>query len=265
VSYLEPGNGKTKQGYLWTAHAPGLDAVFHWETGRGAACLENIVPVNFRGVLQCDAYAAYPAFANKREGIELAGCWAHARRHFHEAREHVPLRANWVLYQIQNLYRIEARLRESKAGPGLRAAVRTSQSAMVLNRLKRALEKMEASQRHLPSSTFGKAISYTLSNWESLIKYVSNGRIEIDNNGVENAIRPTAIGKKNWLFFGDADAGKRSAVIYTIIESCRRRGIDPHEYLRDVLTRITESTSWQVADLTPKKWADKKLSLKKAA
>ena len=71
--------------------------VFHWETGRGAACLENIVPVNFRGVLQCDAYAAYPAFASTREGIELAGCWAHARRHFHEAREHVPLRANWVL------------------------------------------------------------------------------------------------------------------------------------------------------------------------
>jgi transposase len=265
VSYLEPGNGKTKQGYLWTAHAPGLDAVFHWETGRGAACLENIVPVNFRGVLQCDAYAAYPAFAGKREGIELAGCWAHARRHFHEAREHVPLRANWVLYQIQNLYRIEARLRKSKAGPALRAAVRTSQSAMVLNRLKRALEKMESSQMHLPSSTFGKAISYTLSQWELLTKYVVNGRIEIDNNGVENAIRPTAIGKKNWLFFGDAEAGQRSAVIYTIIESCRRRGIDPHEYLRDVLTRITESTSWQVAELTPEKWADKKLLLKKAA
>ncbi len=197
----------------------------------------------------------------------------------------MPLRANWVLYQIQNLYRIEARLRESKAGPALRAAVRASQSAMILNRLKRALEKMEDSKRHLPSSTLGKAINYTLSHWDLLTKYVANGRIEpersagsqpqaaqrasaarqIDNNGVENAIRPTAIGKKNWLFFGDAEAGQRSAVIYTIIESCRRRGIDPHEYLRDVLTRITETTSWQVADLTPGKWADKKLSLKKAA
>jgi hypothetical protein len=185
--------------------------------------LENIVPVNFRGVLQCDAYAAYPAFAGTREGIELVGCWAHARRHFHDAREHVPLRANWVLYQIQNLYRIEARLRESKAGPALRAAVRTSQSTMILNRLKRALEKMEASQRHLPSSTFGEAINSTLSHWELLTKYVANGRIEpersagrqpqaaqrasaarqIDNNGVENAIRPTAVGMKNWLFFGE--------------------------------------------------------------
>ena len=110
-------------------------------------------------------------------------------------------------------------------------------------------------EMHLPS----------LDNWESLIKYVSNGRIEVDNNGVENAIRPTAIGKKNWLFFGDAEAGQRSAVIYTIIESCRRRGIDPHEYLRDVLTRITESTNWNVADLTPQKWAKNKIPLKKAA
>jgi hypothetical protein len=81
----------------------------------------------------------------------------------------------------------------------------------------------------------------------------------------KNRRRPTAIGKKNWLFFGDADAGKRSAVIYTIIESCRRRAIDPHEYLRDVLTRITETTNWQVAELTPEKWAEKKLSLKKVA
>ena len=88
---------------------------------------------------------------------------------------------------------------------------------------------------------------------------------QIDNNGVENAIRPTAIGKKNWLFFGDADAGQRSAIIYTIIKSCRRRGIDPHAYLRDVLTRITESTNWNVADLTPQKWAKNKIPLKKAA
>ena len=175
------------------------------------------------------------------------------------------MRANWVLYQIQNLYRIQARLRESKAGPALRAAVRTSQSTMILNHLKRALENMEASQRHLPSSTFGKAISYTLSHWNLLTKYVANGCIEIDNNGVENAIRPTAIGKKKWLFFGDAEAGQRCAVIDTIIESCRRRGIDPQEYLRNVLTRITESTNWQVAELTPEKWADKQLSLKKVA
>jgi hypothetical protein len=135
----------------------------------------------------------------------------------------------------------------------------------ILSRLKRALEKMEASQKHLPSSAFGKAINYTLSHWGLLTKYVANVRIGIDNNGVENAIRPIAIGKKNWLFFGDADAGEPSAVIYRIIESSSRRGIDPHEYLCDVLTRITKTTSWQVADLTPKKWAEKKSGLRKTA
>ena len=85
--------------------------------------------------------------------------------------------------------------------------------------------------------------------------YLGDGRIEIDNNLVENAIRPTAIGKKNWLFVGAAEAGQRGAILYTIIESCRRRGIDPHAYLRDVLTRLPSMTNWQVKDLTPEAWA----------
>jgi transposase len=84
---------------------------------------------------------------------------------------------------------------------------------------------------------------------------VSNGLVEIDNNLVENAIRPTALGKKNWLFFGHAEAGERSAIIYTLIESCRRRGIDPYAYLRHVLTRLPYATNWQIKDLTPEAWA----------
>jgi hypothetical protein len=85
--------------------------------------------------------------------------------------------------------------------------------------------------------------------------YLGDGRIEIDNNLCENAIRPTAIGKKNWLFIGAAEAGQRGAILYTIIESCRRRGIDPHAYLRDILTRLPTATNWQVQDLTPEAWA----------
>ncbi len=107
----------------------------------------------------------------------MAGYWAHAKRDFHESREHEPLRANWDLYQIQNLYRIEARLRKSKAGPAWRAAVRTSQSTMELNCLKRALEKLEASEMHLPSTKFGKAINYNLTHWNLLTKFFANGRI----------------------------------------------------------------------------------------
>ena len=101
----------------------------------------------------------------------------------------------------------------------------------------------------------GKAIHYALDQWESLEVYLRDPLIEIDNNLVENAIRPTALGKKNWLFFGDAKAGERSPVIYSIIESCRRHGVEPYSYLRDVLTRLPSMTNRQIKDITPKAWA----------
>ena len=101
----------------------------------------------------------------------------------------------------------------------------------------------------------GKAIDYALNQWPALLIFLADGRLEIDNNLIENAIRPTAIGKKNWLFIGDAEAGERSAIIYTIIECCRRRGLDPFAYLRDVFTRLPSMTNWQVKDLTPEAWA----------
>ena len=101
----------------------------------------------------------------------------------------------------------------------------------------------------------GQAIDYTLGQWPTLEVFLGDGRVEIDNNLVENAIRPTAIGKKNWLFIGDAGAGERSAIIYTIIESCRRREIDPYTYLRDVLTRLPKMTTSQIPDVTPEAWS----------
>jgi transposase len=102
----------------------------------------------------------------------------------------------------------------------------------------------------------GVALEYALTNWTPLVVYLDDGRIEIDNNLVENAIRPTALGKKNWLFIGEAEAGERSAILYTIVECCRRRGLDPYAYLRNVLTRLPSSTNWQIADLTPEAWAE---------
>jgi transposase len=265
IRYLAPGNGQTKTGYLWTAHAPGGDVFYHWETSRGAHCLRNVIPADFRGKVQCDAYAAYPSFARDKKHIELLGCWAHARRHFHEAREHEPLRAAWVLHQIKLLYRVERRLRDAKAGPALRAAARASESSMIYKRIGRALVRFKRSGRHLPQSSFGKAVEYALSNWKQLGVYLGDGRLEIDNNLVENAIRPTAVGKKNWLFFGGAGTGQRSAILYTIIACCRRRGIDPFEYLRDVLTRIPYHTNHTVGELTPENWAKARRPLKAAA
>jgi transposase len=256
IDYLEPGNGKTKQGYFWTFHRPGGESFFDWQTSRAAACLESIIPPAFTGILQCDAYSAYKSFANGRgRAIELAGCWAHVRRKFYEAQEQSPKVSGWLLRQIQNLYQVEARLREYRAGPKLRQALRASRSRIIVERLKRAMVRLKASGRYLPQSLLGQAMDYALSQWPTLEVFLKEGRVEIDNNLVENAIRPTALGKKNWLFIGDADAGQRSAIIYTVIENCRRRSLDPFTYLRDVLTRLPNMTNHQIPEVTPQAWA----------
>lgn len=256
IRYLAPGHGSTKLGYFWTCSRPKGDVIFQWETSRAAASLEKILPVDFRGTVQCDGYAAYASFAGRRGGsIQLAGCMAHVRRNFFEAREHSPRVAGWLLGQFQQLYATEAKLRQTRAGPRLRQAIRAHESRPVLERLQQALLRLKAGRRYLPRSLMGKAIDYALNQWPSLQCFLQDGRVEIDNNLVENAIRPTALGKKNWLFIGEAQAGERSAILYTVIESCRRRGLDPFAYLRDVLTRLPSSTNWQIKDLTPEAWA----------
>ena len=209
--------------------------------------------------MQSDGYAAYFAFVRQRnaadggEAITLAACWAHARRAIFEARESAPRTSGWLLHQVALLYRSEAHLRASQAGPPLRQAARAAQSTPILRRIHAALKLIR--HRYLPQSALGKAITYTLDLWPALELFVTDGRIEIDNNGVENAIRPTALGKKNWLFIGAADAGQRGAILYTIVESCRRRGIDPSAYLREVLTRLPKMTTGQIPEATPEAWA----------
>jgi len=256
IEYLCPGHGQTKLGYLWTCHAPGGDTVFHWQTSRAAACLEKIIPVDFRGTIQCDGYEAYDCFAKGRgEKIVLAGCLAHVRRKFYEARETAPKVAGWFLQHFANLYDLERQLRQRRAGARQRQAERASLSRPVLARIHRALVRLKTARRYLPQSLMGKAIEYALGQWPSLQLFLEDGRLEIDNNLVENAIRPTAVGKKNWLFIGAAEAGERGAILYTIVESCRRRGIDPFAYLRDVLTRLPRTLITEVASLTPEAWA----------
>ena len=261
IRYLDPGNGKTQIGYLWVTGKPGGDAVFRWKTSRAAQCVKDILPPEFKGILQTDAYSAYGSFAKGRPEVTMAGCMAHARRKFYQAREQKPGAANFILCHIAALYRVEASLRKRKAGPVLREADRAAASRPILDRLERALKIL--APRFLPQSNMGKAIAYSLSIWPSLQVYLAAGRVEIDNNLVENAIRPTAIGKKNFLFIGAAEAGKKTAILYTIVESCRRRGIDPLAYLHDVLTRIPRYTNHTVHELTPENWAKARSASKK--
>jgi transposase len=256
IRYLSPGNGKCELGYLWTARRPGTGVFYQWHASRAATCLERLVPREFAGTVQSDGYAAYPAMARQREGrIKLAACWAHVRRKFFEAKEQAPVRAGWLLRQMQHLYAVERRLREEKAGPALRDAMRASESKPIVERIGRALRMMQQRGGYLPKSSMGRAIAYALEQWPALQVYLKEGRVEIDNNLVENAIRPTALGKKNWLFIGHEGAGQNAAVLYTLVENCRLHHLDPQAYLRALLTALPTMTTGQVPDWTPAAWA----------
>lgn len=268
IKYLEPGSGRAQHGYFWTIKRPGGDSAFHWATTRAAKVLEKIIPADFSGIIQCDGYGAYPAFA-KRHGqpIRLAACWAHARREFVEASQTGANKGDALLIVrlIGHLYAIEARLREQGAGAKLRAVIRKSESRPIIERLGSILRHWKRKGRHFPTSQMGKAIDYTLTLWHGLRVFIEDGRVAIDNNEVENAIRPTAVGKKNWLFIGDAEAGERSTIVFTVIEACRRRGINPFEYLRDVFMRMPLMAAADYPSLTPEAWLQRRQPTKPAS
>ena len=253
VKYLAPGTGKTGQGYFWTLHRPGGDVFYQWHAGRSASCLADLLG-DFRGIVQCDGYAAYDSHAGKHPGITLAACWAHARRKFHEALQTGQVAAAGPLKAIAGLYTIERQLRQSRAGPAERVAVRQRDSAPILDTLRNDLLRLRAEPSVLPKSPLGRAIDYTLSLWPKLEVFLRHGGVEIDNNPVENAIRPTAVGKKNWLFVGGEETGNRSAVIYTLIESAKRHGHEPYTYLKDVLERLPSTTTAGLEELLPGNW-----------
>lgn len=255
VSYQNPGNGTCSTGYLWTYRAE-CGVLFDWFASRKMNCLAPMLS-GYRGQLQTDGYSAYEGFFNQKEyhglleQVELAACWAHVRRKFFEAKEETPLAAR-VLADIQRLYRIETELRDQQADAALRLSTRQQKSLPILAEIESTLRAAQA--KFLPQSLTSKAIHYTVELWDRLLVYTRHGHMEIDNNLVENAIRPVALGKKNWLFFGSAESGKTSAIIYSLLESCRKLDIKPHEYLRDVLTRLPTMTNQTARLYTPSQW-----------
>ncbi len=262
IRYLDPDvKGKSQQGYLWTYSRPGGDVLFEWRTSRSREGPEQFLKA-FHGKLQTDGYAAYESLARARDDLILVGCWAHTRRGFHEALGESKLAA-WFVRQIGLLYAVEKKLRQQKAGPALRQAMRAWQSRPVLARLHWAMERER--RRTLPQGLLGQAIDYALIRWEALTRYVEDGALEIDNNLVENAIRPSALGKKNWLFIGHPTAGERSAIIYTLLGSCRRHQINPFDYLKDLFTRLPAAKITQIKTFTPAAWAKAKRKIAQAA
>jgi hypothetical protein len=250
VKVLDPEvQGKAAQGFLWFYSEPGGDVILEYCDSRGhQAPLEKLR--GFAGTIQADGYDVYELLERKLPDVRRNGCLAHARRRFYKALKESSTDAVWFIAQIRRLYQIEAELRN--ATPEERKQVRRLKAPEIWKALKKRAEELRP--KFLPKSTLGGAIRYFLNEYTALVGYLRDGRFEIDQNLVENSIRPTAVGRRRWLFLGHPDAGWRSAVIYSILASCRRRGINPLNYLTDVLTRLPAMTTGQIDNILPENW-----------
>ena len=253
VKVLDPEvKGKAAQGYLWFYSRPGGYVLLEFHQSRGREGPRERLR-GFRGTMQTDGYELYDALRKEQPSrLKRIGCTAHARRGFYKALLESCSEALWFIGQMRQLYQLERELQD--ASPQERRQGRLQKAPAIWLAMKRRAEAIRADSRVLPNSTLGKAVRYLLNEYTALVGYLRNGRFEIDSNLVENDVRPSAVGKKRWLFIGHPEAGWRSAVIYTLIQSCRRYGINPQEYLTDVLGRLPSMTASQVRELLPDQW-----------
>jgi len=253
VKVLDPEvKGKAAQGYLWFYSRPGgyVFLEFHQSRGRDGP-RERLR--GFRGTMQTDGYELYDALRREQPHIlKRIGCVSHARRKFYKALLESCSQALWFIGQMRQLYQLERDLKDYS--PQERRKGRLQKAPAIWLVMKRRAEVIRTDPRVLPKSTLGKAVRYLLNEYMALVGYLRDGRFEIDSNLVENDVRPSAVGKRRWLFIGHPDAGWRSAVIYTLIQSCRRYGINPQDYLTDVLQRLPSMTASQVPELLPANW-----------
>ena len=243
--------GATHRGYHWVYHAPVNRLVlFDYREGRGREgpneCLQD-----FSGFLQTDGYAVYEDF-NKRSGITLLHCMAHARRMFDQALDNDKQRAEYVLTEMQKLYAVEQMGRDKSLSMEELHTLRQEQAIPILENIK--VWMMNTYPEVLPESTIGKAIGYSLKRWDKLSLYTTDARLEIDNNLVENAIRPVAIGRKNYLFAGSHDGARRAAMLYSFLGTCKINNVNPFEWLRDILRRIPSHSVNRLQQLLPNNW-----------
>jgi transposase len=254
----DAGKGAVSQGYMWLISRPGEDVVFDWRLSRRHGELTTLVE-GFKGVLQSDGYEAYESHAQQHRAVVRVGCWAHARRKFADAQAECPKETRVALKLIARLYRLERVWDEadSLAGRARDAQQRARLRATHFERSLRWLHSLALAirTRHRPKSGLGQAAAYLLAQWPALAAHLAHGQTRLDNNMIENAVRPTALGKKNWLFVGHPEAGQRSAILYSMIVSCLRHGREPLAYLRDVLSRLPAMTNRDDLDaLLPGLW-----------
>ncbi|MEM6269465.1 MAG: IS66 family transposase, partial [Bacteroidota bacterium] len=254
IKVLDRQKNKQKKnvhlGYFWVYHSPLQRLVlFDYQPSRRkeepVKCLKN-----YQGYLQTDGYAAYNQFGDKK-GIVMLGCMAHARRKFFEAGESDP-RVAHALGVFQKLYAIEATAREHQLTHDQRQKIREKESKPIWEQFKQWL--LGTWKELTPKHKLNTAIEYMLPRWTQLGRYLLNGELEIDNNLIENQIRPVALGRKNYLFAGSHNGARRSAMIYSLLGTCKLHGIEPYAWLKDILQRLPEHPVNRVEELLPHNW-----------
>ena len=240
--------GKTHRGYMWVYHDP-LDKLvyFKYSKGRGREDPATVL-ANYTGYLQCDGYPVYDAIG-AREGISLVGCLAHARRKFYEATTSDAARSEFVLLKFQQVYQLDKKMSGETPNPEKRAEMRNEQIKPILLEIKQWI----AAESHLvvPQSPIGKAMTYYQNQWPKLEAIFHDGRLKLDNNLIENSIRPLALGRKNYMFAGSHTGAERNAMIYSFMGSCKMQSINPREWLENTLKRMPEQPMDKLHELLP--------------
>ena len=263
VAMLKPAHqrdGKTHRAYLWsyctTAFNPIKAVVFDFADSRGGQHVREFLGLTgaqqpgWRGKLVTDDFSGYKACFEL--GVTEVGCMAHARRKFHELwANHGSTVGEQALKFFIQLYEVEREVRDLAADE--RKAIRQDKTQPITDALHQWLTQQR--QKVPDGSATAKAIDYSLKRWKALVRFIDDGELPIDNNWVENQIRPIAIGRNNWLFAGSLRAGKRAAAVMSLVHSARLNGHDPYAYLRDVLERLPTQPASRIAELLPHRWA----------
>jgi transposase len=240
--------GKTHQGYHWVYNAPLQNAIFFdYCQGRGREGPMRLLK-DFIGYLQTDGYGVYEWFA-RQDGITHIACMAHARRKISDALDYDKEKAGLLLEMIQKLYAIEREAREAGLTPEQRKELRLDKSLPIMNELGKKIAEMNKTA--IPKSPMGIALYYATQRWDNLLNYLYDGSLEIDNNWIENAIRPSTLGRKNFLFAGSHEGAKRAAMFYSFFGTCKKNNVNPYEWLKRVLEIIPEYPANKIGDLLP--------------
>jgi transposase len=244
--------GSSHRGYYWLYCSPEQKNVLvDYRPSRGGSGPIKML-LNYKGWLQTDGYTAYEQFESK-QGIKLLGCLAHIRRYFEKALDENKSEAEKVLHIIRELYKVEKEARDKKLSAEERKNFREEKATSFVNQLEQwAIENQNT---FLPKSLMGKAVHYLSARMRYTKRYLQDGKLEIDNNLIENTIRPIAIGRKNYLFAGSHEGARRAAMMYSLLLTCKRHEINPYEWLKNTLAKIQKYPIEKIEDLLPENFA----------